>query len=98
MTTPTPPVTTPEALAGLLAALQRIRDDYGDLWGGSITLREQGETIPRLCCMWCGEWAAMAAGYQDIAHDEDCPVFIASAALDAHLFPGRAAEKGEPTR
>lgn len=60
----------------LAAALRRIRDDYGDVWGGSEIDRATGTQYMNCCC--CLE---KALEYRDIAHDDDCPVAIAAQAL-----------------
>lgn len=65
------------------AALERIRDDYGDVWGGSRDLTRGGKRI--MVCMCCDEEAAT---YDAIVHDVDCPVSIAARSLVVSLGGG----------
>lgn len=62
------------SLATLRGALLRIRDDFGEVWGGSV-----GRDL-KLACTYCGE---TGDDYRTIVHDEDCAVAIAARALAA---------------
>ncbi len=74
----------------LRTALERIRDDYGECWGGSRYDKATMDTV--LMCMYCGE--EHPTEYTAIVHDEDCAVTVARTALTeaaalAAEVPGR---------
>ena len=56
------------------AALARIRDDYGEVWGGCSGPESMTPT-----CMVCGE---TADDYTQIPHDIECAVTLARVALE----------------
>ncbi len=74
------------------AALERIRDDYGDVWGGSTQQRGAKGTFTALDCVCCGEWHMES--YEAIVHDVDCPVSIAARSLVISLGGGGEGESG----
>lgn len=62
-------------------SLERIRDDWGEVWGATRDFRVEGGNIERMyVCSCCGEESAVR--HEDIAHDGDCAVAIARAALE----------------